>query len=265
MAASCDAEFFRESRARFGRPQIIGHRGGKTFAPENTLAAFVSCLEHGGDACELDARLTADGELVVMHDGTVDRTTGGHGRIADLTLSEIVAFRVGGHPVPALKGVFEAVAGRGRLLFHVKHEADQARVERVLQLLARMVAEHDYEDRSTVLATKLRTLGILRYNPRLHLDVEIGPDPLSGALGPLGKAFFHEGGHRLKTSDFDLADDRMVRDAHQEGIPLVCWARDSSDGNVERLLRLGVDAIMTDYPERMGALIAKVEGITCER
>ena len=265
MAASCDVEFLRQGRVRSGRPQIIGHRGGKTFAPENTLAAFVSCLEHGGDACELDARLTADGELVVMHDDSVDRTTDGHGRVADLTLAEVTALRNHGEPVPALREVFEAVRDRGGLQVHTKLEEDEARNEQLLRSLAQMVAEYGYEGRCTVLATRARALDILGYNPRLRLDVEIGPGPVAATLERLGRGFFLEAGHRLKTSDFDLIDDRMVREAHGEGIPLVCWARDSSDENVERLLRLGVDAIMTDYPERMGALFVTVEGIYCER
>ena len=51
-----------------------------------------------------------------------------------------------------------------------------------------------------------------------------------------------------------MEDSRLVREAHDHGIPLVCWARDSSDRAVERLLRLGVDSVMTDYPERMGSI-----------
>ena len=257
--ATCDMDLLRESRARFGRPQVIGHRGGRSFAPENTLPAFTSCFDRGGDACELDARLTADDQLVVMHDDSVDRTTDGHGRIAEMTLAEITSLRNQGRPIPALREVFEAVRARGRLQLHVKLEEDEPRSDRLLVGLAAMIGEYGFEERCSVLAIEAKALEILRYNPKLHLDVEIAPGPVAEALERRGRGFFVAGGHRLKTSDFDLPDDTMVRDAHAEGIPLVCWARDSSDESVERLLRLGVDSIMTDYPERMGALIEKVQ------
>jgi glycerophosphoryl diester phosphodiesterase len=263
MEPPVDIHFLRESRARFGRPQIIGHRGGKTFAPENTLAAFLACWRNGGDACEMDVRLTRDGGLVVMHDPTVDRTTNGTGTVAEMPLAEVTALRVAGEPVPSLRDVLGALpSGRG-LQLHVKVEESDERTTQLLRTLAEMLRTYGLEERCHVLATEPRALSIVESNPRLRLDVEIHGGPVGEALAKLGRAFFLEGGHRLKTSDFDLADDAMVRDAHREGIPLVSWARDSSDESVERLLRLGVDAIMTDYPERMAALIARIEAL-CE-
>jgi glycerophosphoryl diester phosphodiesterase len=237
------------------RPQIIGHRGGKGFAPENTRAAFRACLDHGGDACELDVRLTRDDALVVMHDATVDRTTNGTGRIADLTLAELAALSVQGEPIPSLREVFETVSGRGGLQLHVKPHEEPERNDLLLRMLAEMVAEHRFEDRCTVLATEPETLAILQHNPKVRLDIEIERAPAAEAVARLGRDFLLQGGHRLKTSDFDLASEELVRGTHAEGLALVCWASDSSDENVERLLRLGVDAVMTDYPERMGALI----------
>ena len=70
-------------------PLVIAHRGSSAYAPENTLAAFQLAAEQGADAIELDVDLTRDGQVVVMHDATIDRTTDGHGRVGDLTLEEI--------------------------------------------------------------------------------------------------------------------------------------------------------------------------------
>jgi glycerophosphoryl diester phosphodiesterase len=69
------------------RPVIFGHRGACAHAPENTLASFQMAFEQGADAIELDAKLNADGEVMVIHDATVDRTTNGHGRVASLNLA----------------------------------------------------------------------------------------------------------------------------------------------------------------------------------
>lgn len=251
-------QLFRESRQRSGRAEIIAHRGGKGHAPENTLAAYLAGVEHGADACEMDVRVTADEQLVVMHDDTVDRTTNGSGRIAELTLAQINGLRTSGEPVPVLSEVFEALGERARFQLHVKLEEDEGRNELLLSSLADLIGRYRYEDRCTILATKPRTLDILRHNPRLHLDVDIGPGPASATLEQLTSAWFLEGGHRLKTSDFQLPGSSLVREAHEAGIPLVCWARDSSDPSVERLLRLGVDSVMTDYPGRMGPIIDRL-------
>jgi glycerophosphoryl diester phosphodiesterase len=68
---------------RFGRPLVVGHRGASALAPENTLAAFEAALRAGADMIELDIAVTVDGEIVVIHDDDVDRTTNGIGRVCD--------------------------------------------------------------------------------------------------------------------------------------------------------------------------------------
>ena len=69
--------------------QIFGHRGFSTEYPENTMLAFRKALAAGADGIEFDARLTADGQIIIMHDPTVDRTTTGTGKVRDMTLAEI--------------------------------------------------------------------------------------------------------------------------------------------------------------------------------
>ncbi|MCK4516014.1 MAG: glycerophosphodiester phosphodiesterase, partial [Spirochaetaceae bacterium] len=75
--------------------QVIAHRGGRQLRPENTLIAFRNAVELGVDALELDVHSTRDGTLVVIHDGTVDRTTNGTGAVSDLTIEEIIALDAG--------------------------------------------------------------------------------------------------------------------------------------------------------------------------
>lgn len=102
------------------RPVIFAHRGGSSYAPENTLTAFRQAVQHHADAIELDAKLSADGKIVVMHDDTVDRTTNGTGRVKSLTLAELQTLDAGSkHPphfkpetVPSLEQVFEEVGRR---------------------------------------------------------------------------------------------------------------------------------------------------------
>jgi len=93
---------FRASEAGF--VNICGHRGHSIGAPENTIAAFRATRENGGTSCEIDTVLTRDGEIVVMHDLLVDRTTDGTGAVRDMTLAEVTALDAGAFFAPAFAG-----------------------------------------------------------------------------------------------------------------------------------------------------------------
>ncbi|MGG2198156.1 glycerophosphodiester phosphodiesterase [Paenibacillus validus] len=110
------------------RPLIIGHRGAAGEAPENTLASFELAVRQGADAVELDVHLTADGELVVCHDHTVNRTTDGQGRIDQMTVEQIKRLDAGrwyderfrGERIPLLSEVFAALPANVMINVEVK-------------------------------------------------------------------------------------------------------------------------------------------------
>lgn len=85
-------------------PSVEAHRGASAECPENTLCAFRRAVEVGAPSIELDVHVTRDGELVVMHDETVKRTTGAEGRIADLALAELRRLECGAHKHPRFAG-----------------------------------------------------------------------------------------------------------------------------------------------------------------
>ena len=99
------------------RPTIFAHRGASIYAPENTIAAFELAVEQQADGIELDAKLCADGQIVVFHDQTVDRTSDGSGKVLDLSLAALKELDAGswfgenfaGQAIPTLEEVFEAV------------------------------------------------------------------------------------------------------------------------------------------------------------
>jgi len=102
---------------------VVGHRGCALLEPENTLRGFRRTLALGCDYVETDVRLTRDGELILMHDETVDRTTDGSGRVADLTFAEIRRLDAGqGETVPTLAELLALLAGRVTLLCELKGE-----------------------------------------------------------------------------------------------------------------------------------------------
>src|SRR6266508_2901707 len=106
--------------ASLPQPIIFAHRGASAHAPENTLAAFELALAQNADAIELDVKLSADGQAVVIHDPTVDRTTGSHGRVKKLSLAQLRSLDAGsffsekyrGEKIPTLEEVFETVGKR---------------------------------------------------------------------------------------------------------------------------------------------------------
>lgn len=111
-------------RSETGKINICGHRGHSVGAPENTLAAFRAAHAHGGTLCETDLSLTADGELVLIHDETVDRTTNGKGLVAAMSLAELQALDAGswfspefaGERVPTLRSALELARTLGIML-----------------------------------------------------------------------------------------------------------------------------------------------------
>ncbi|MBU0511232.1 MAG: glycerophosphodiester phosphodiesterase, partial [Chloroflexi bacterium] len=112
--------------AQLPRPAIFAHRGASAYAPENTLAAFDLAIRQNADAIELDAKLSADGHVVIIHDQTVDRTTDGTGRVSDLQLAALQELDAGctydeafrHERIPTLGEVFDAV-GR-KILINVE-------------------------------------------------------------------------------------------------------------------------------------------------
>ena len=109
---------FREQRRIFGRPFVVAHRGAQTLQPENTLAAFILALVQGADALETDLRFTADDELVLFHDATVERMTEGSGGVRDYSLAELRRLRMRkpdgtlvNEPVPTLYDLIAATGG----------------------------------------------------------------------------------------------------------------------------------------------------------
>ena len=105
------------------RPLIYAHRGASALAPENTLAAFLLAQRLGADGIELDVMFTADKQLIVIHDDTVDRTTNGHGKVAEMPLAALRELDAGsyfgeafrGEKLPTLAEVYEALGGKLRI------------------------------------------------------------------------------------------------------------------------------------------------------
>jgi len=118
---------FRPGPAK-GAIGVIGHRGASAYAPENTLASFEKAIDLGADWFELDCALTRDGQLIVIHDDKLDRTTNGQGKVADKTLAELKKLDAGswfsnafaGEPLPTLEEALERAKGQIGVYIEIK-------------------------------------------------------------------------------------------------------------------------------------------------
>jgi len=240
----------KAARWPYARPWIIAHRGVSMRAPENTLAAFDLALREGADFIELDVRRSRDGRLVVIHDATVDRTTDGKGRVADLSWDVLSRLDAGswfdsafvGQPLPLLEEVLDRYAGKIGLLVELK---DPDAEDELAALLTARGLREGVENRLIVQSFHPESMRRLRnLLPQLQIGVLIGQSARKPSEKDLDRF--------AQFADFinvrlDMADARLVERIHRRGALTLVWTvRHSVE--VGPLLEAGVDGIVTDDP-----------------
>jgi glycerophosphoryl diester phosphodiesterase len=240
-------------------PLIFAHRGASAYAPENTMAAFELAVQQGADAIELDAKLSADGEVVVIHDQTVDRTTEGTGKVKQLTLQELKKLDAGSHfdisfqgeKIPTLSEVFEAV-GRS-LLVNVELTNIGSPFDDLPQKTAQVVKMHSMQSR--VLFSSFNPVALLRMRSLLP-ETPRGLLTLPGAPGALLRSRFgalipHQALHPEKSD----VNQKLVDRVHSSGRRINVYTVNEEE-TMDRLLSFGVDGIITDDPMLVRKVLA---------
>lgn len=207
---------------------VIGHRG-MAAQPENTLVSFKEALKHA-DMIELDVRRCKTGELVVIHDDSVDRTTNGKGKVHQLTLSEIRELAVGKEKVPLLDEVLE-------LECPINIEIKGVGIVKDIATLQHQELHVSSFNRNELMELR-----------RLNQDISIGC--LFNALGIGMISFARKIQAQAIHPHVRFVSRKMVRQAHDAGLKVYVYTVNTVKG-MERMRSLGVDGIFTDYPERM--------------
>lgn len=232
-------------------PIPIAHRGGSLEAPENTMRAFAHAVSLGYRYVELDVRATVDLEVVVFHDATLERMAGAHGAIEHLRWRDLREIRVAGtEPIPRLAEVLDTWPP---LRISVEMKDDP-----VVAPLAHLLRERDAWDRvclasfSDARLTRIRRLGDGRARTSMG---EWGAARLrvSGFGVPIG----HAGDLvqvPVRWRGMTVVDERLVADCHRRGLQVQVWTVNERD-EMERLLDLGVDGLMTDRPTLLKELL----------
>ena len=219
----------------------IGHRGAAGHASENTLGAIHKGIALGVDFIEIDVRRTADGVLVILHDATVNRTTNGKGRVDRLSLREIQTFSAGnGEIIPTLEDVLKIVAGRAGLLLELK-------VKGIAQQAVETMRKIECTD-PVIYASFLHDelIQVRRFDPIAPLMALFGRLPRN----PVVRAVTHGASHvGLR---HDTATHHLVEACHRAGL-LVCVYTADHPRNIQHGLSLGVDGVISNYPERIRA------------
>lgn len=231
--------------ALFADPQcwVVGHRGASGHAPENTLLAFEKAIEMGVDAIELDVYRCKSGELVVIHDATIDRTTDGKGFVKDLTLEEISQRRTScDQIVPTLRQVFEGINRRCKIDVELKGPETASPVA---ELIEEYVQERGwtYDD---FVATSFDHHELMKFH-RLVPKVRIGA-LLEGLPWTYAK-FAEDIGADFAVVDKSWVQDSFVQDAHRRGIRVFVYTVNDKE-EIQQMLKFGVDGIISNYPER---------------
>ncbi len=175
---------------------IVGHRGARGLWPENSLQGFRGTCEIGVDAVEFDVHLSRDGELVVIHDATLDRTTHGTGLVVERSAAELsaISLREGcGEGVPTLDAVLDILAGTDlELQIEIKTNADGRRYAGLEERLVSVIARRGLQARTVVTSFVAKSLSIVRQAaPQQRLLASIGPRSvqLAGGLGAVLEQF----------------------------------------------------------------------------
>jgi glycerophosphoryl diester phosphodiesterase len=226
----------------------VAHRGGIVpGTPENTLAAYQKSIELGVHAIEIDLRGTKDGAVVIMHDETVDRTTNGNGRVVDQTLEEIRQLDAGhGEKVPTYEEVLQYVAGTGvTLLLDIKESPVLDKLE-----VVRLTQEHNSELNVIVGVRNLEDYHAFReINPNLRI---LGFMPGVEAIEP----FVNEGIDIIRLwPAWIMENPHLIQKVHQLGKPVWTTAGDAKRDELEELIKLGVDGILSDSPVLMDSIL----------
>ncbi len=236
-------------------PQTVincGHRGASGHAPENTLAAIRLAMAMGAQMVEIDVQQTADDQLVLLHDDSLRRTTNGNGLLWQKKLVELQGLDAGGwfdakfagEPLPTLEQTIALVRGKIKLNIEVKlhgHERNIAKL--VVEVIRRegFATECLITSFGHAVADEIKQLA-----PELRVGYIFGPREFREAVftAPV----------EVLSAHYSLVNAEFMRKARATGKAVHVWTVNDKD-LMTRLIDLGVEAIITNYPDRLAEVL----------
>ncbi len=245
-------------RPEQGRPLVFAHRGASKVAPENTLPAFEAAIRMGADGVELDVQYSSDGALVIFHNPHLDATTDGKGRVTAHTLDELRALDAGSWFDPQFAGTRIALLDealdllKDKLLVNIEIKALDAATMGLGADVVRAVRAHDMADQ--VVISSFNPLALRRAKtagPEIEAGLLLAPDLPGWTRWGFTRGYSKADGLH---PELPMVDAAYMAQAAGRRLPVRVWTVNEPD-DMQRMIDLNVDAIITDYPDRLIALL----------
>jgi glycerophosphoryl diester phosphodiesterase len=222
----------------------IAHRGAKGYEPENTLQAFQKALDLNADGIELDVHLSAEGDIIVIHDETIDRTTNGKGLVNTLSLSELKSFLIENqYGIPTLNEVFDLTDKKCLINIELKGAGTS---NKVVSLIEEYISDKNWNYKHFIISSfdwnyleEVRNL-----NPNIAIGV-LTEEDLDTAL-----AFAEKIKARAIHPDYHLLNLENVNQIQEKGFLVLPWTV-NNDEHIQKIKSYKVDGIISDFPDRL--------------
>lgn len=239
--------------------EIFAHRGASGYEPENTLEAFALAVEQGADGIELDVQLSKDGQMVIIHDEDIDRVCNGTGWVKDYTLDELKCFEVSAPDgkkgrIPTLREVLELVKPSG-IKVNIELKTGIFWYPELERMAVEEVRYQGMEDRVIYSSFNHYSIQKLKeYAPDaetayLYSDVILDVTEYAKKTGVKG---IHPAIYHMVMADF-------LREYKESGLKIRVWTVNEKE-HLEKLIRAGVDAVITNYPDRAIKIRDELQG-----
>lgn len=238
--------------------KVLAHRGFSGNYPENTMLAFRKAIEAGADGIELDIHESRDGQLVIIHDENLIRTTGTDALVSDLTLAELTKTRASrtkddafDTPIPSFEEFCE-FASNGSFITNVEIKTNNQWYQNIERKAIDMVRAYGLQDR--IIFSSFNWISVLRAR-------ELAPEIPCGFLYD-GNKHLHlapqtkDAGIQFMHPDFALLDDAIVAECRQNGIGLNVWTI-NEESQMRQLIDWDVNAAITNYPDMCLRLLGR--------
>lgn len=240
--------------------KVVAHRGASGYAPENTLASFAKAIELNADYLEMDVHRTKDGQLVVIHDGSIDRTTNGTGIISEMNLEDVQKQDAGtpfqaqfaGEKIPTFSEVLGLSYGKIGLMIEVKDAATYPGIEQQIadELIAHQMDKEDYNFNIIVYSLDYRvSQRVQSFFPKVKIaafvnrSIYIEDDYLAEYAAFADYVHTHYG----------LVNSEVVDKIHSLGMQVYAWTIGPDPNLIQRLVESGVDGLVTGVPDQVQA------------
>ena len=239
------------------KPLIWAHRGASGYMPENTLPSFQKAIDLGADGIELDIHKTKDGQLVVIHDELIDRTSDGHGWVKDFTYEELLAYNYNRThlkecphaDIPTMRQVFELIKPTD-LTINIEMKTGIVFYEGLEQDILALTKEMGMEDR--VIYSSFNHYSILKIK-------ELNPQAKTGFLYADGTIDMPAYGHKygvdaLHPALYNVQYPDYVQQCRKYGLAINSWTINEPE-HIHMACQFGIDAIITNYPDRAREIV----------